>query len=95
MRTSFKRYLLVATITMAVAWMFGVLRFTYPIAEKVFQIVLFPFGWLYIIIENYVIHDGMQDWMDDEFGQGLLFLLLVLLQAWFYYLIVWFVRRLK
>jgi len=94
-KTTFKTFLLFATTTMAVAWFLGAIRFAFPQAEKIFQIVLFPFGWLYIVAENYVINDGRQGWLDDEFGQGMLFLLLVLLQAWFYFLIVWLARKLK
>ena len=80
--------MIVATVTMAVAWILGALRFDHEIAEILFKMLLFPFGWLYTILETSSLNDGVRNWMDDEISQGTLFLLAVLLQAYFYFLII-------
>jgi hypothetical protein len=86
--TPFKRYIIIATITMAFAWLMGALRFNYEIAGVLFKVLLFPFGWIYTIIESQSVNDGLRNWMDDEVSQGTIFLLAVLLQAYIYFLIL-------
>lgn len=91
--TPFKRYLIVATPTMAIAWILGALRFNYEIAEVLFKVLLFPFGWLYTIFEASSLNDGMRNWMDDEISQGTLFLIAVLLQAYLCFLIIETIKK--
>jgi len=92
--TPFKRYIIIATITMAVAWLLGALRFNYEIAGVLFKVLLFPFGWLYTLIESHSVNDGLRTWMDDEVSQGTLFLFAVLLQAYVYFAIIQLVKKL-
>lgn len=78
---------------MAIAWLLGALRFNHEIAEVLFKVLLFPFGWLYTIFEASSLNDRGRNWMDDEISQGTLFLIAVLLQAYLYFFIIEKIRK--
>ena len=48
-----KEIIVMIIIVFAIAWLLGMLRFDYKIADVLFQTLLLPFGWLMVKYEQY------------------------------------------
>jgi hypothetical protein len=83
-----KKIVLFLGIALVVAWILGVLRFNYPWVEILFDILLFPCGFIYMLYENYcVAHFNSSHFLNDEIVQMVLFVSLHAAQGYLYYLI--------
>ena len=73
-----------------VAWVFGVLRFEHQWANVMFNVLLFPFGLLYISYESYcTLHLASSHLLNNELIQIVFFLLSIVSQIiLFYYVFI-------
>ncbi|HOF90238.1 MAG TPA: hypothetical protein PK287_00160 [Tenuifilaceae bacterium] len=89
-----KQFWIILAIVFIVFWILGVLRFDYGIAAILFKVLLFPFGFLLAIIENYCVsHYSMSHFLNDEFFGMFMFGIAVLCQAILINFIVNWIRK--
>jgi|GEM_PF-2573367 hypothetical protein len=76
-----KLLILTTLITLTGSYVLGVLRFEYVWASNTFKIILFPFGYLYSLIELQIINEYLQLFVFLAFAifQSILFYRVVLL----------------
>lgn len=79
------RYLTCCVIVTAIAWLLGVLRFSYLWAEVAFKALLFPLGSVYLQFEHRIMDQPLTNIANDEITQVVLFVLMILLQALIYF----------
>lgn len=91
-----KQFLFVLALTFILAWVLGALRFNYELAEVLFKVLLFPFGLLYSIYEEYSIpHLASSHILNNEFFQLLAFGFSILCQTTLFYFILNKIMRSK
>jgi hypothetical protein len=83
-----KRVILILAATFFVAWGLGILRFSYPWIEGLFDVVLFPFGFVYMMLEHWSMsHLSNSHFFRNEFVEMILFALLIFAQGYACHLI--------
>ena len=88
-----KSYWFILLITVLSFWMLGVLRFDHQWAEMMFKVLLFPFGYLYLVYESYAASSfGITHMLNDEVLQMIVFLTAVVGQSLIYYLLFSYVK---
>lgn len=93
-----KLYIRIFVVTFFVFWFLGVLRFYWSPAEKIWGILGFPFGTVFIIVEGYCWNTlGPVHWLNSEIVGGFVWLLVLLAQSAVYYFIIekWFSKNYK
>jgi hypothetical protein len=91
----YKNLLVVFAITAMVAWALGVLRFEYDWIYLLYKILLFPFGFLYMIYESYCMAMfSSVHVLNDEFFQLGMFTLSIIGQSIIYYVIYKYIKSL-
>ena len=58
---------------------------SYSRGTNTIQRCIFSFGFFNLLLEQRAISDGINTFMDDEITQGVLWLIFVILQSFFYY----------
>ncbi|MDR1112613.1 MAG: hypothetical protein LBL18_02480 [Bacteroidales bacterium] len=83
-----KGLILILAATFFVAWGLGILRFSYPWIEVLFDVVLFPFGFIYMMLEHWsMAYLNSSHFFRNEFVEIILFALLSFAQGYTCYLI--------
>jgi tellurite resistance protein TehA-like permease len=89
MKTKLKLFILILLITTISMWVLGVLRFNSDIIKIIHNIIFFPFGFLAVVSEDYILVNYLNNrFLNDEIFNAIIWLLSVLLQAILYYLII-------
>ncbi len=89
-------YFLLVVIVLALSWALGVARFYWPLLVYAFAAVNFPVSLGYLWLEGRSTpwwHAHLGHAINDEIGQGVAFLLMVVLQAVLYTVAISLYRR--
>ena len=90
---TYKLKLLILITTIVIAWVLGVFRFEYEWALIIYKIVLFPFGFIYLLHESYYINNlSSSHFFNNEFFQLFVFGITTVLQAYLFYFLI---RKMK
>jgi hypothetical protein len=85
--------MIIFAITFIVSWALGVLRFEYDWVSLLSKTILFPFGFLFIVSDNYWWATfGSAHFLNDELFGLAMFILSVIGQTIIYYLIYKYIR---
>jgi predicted membrane protein len=81
-----KSFVIIFIIVLFVSWILGVLRFDYQWAHILNSVLLFPFGFLHITLDNYIwSHIAGHPILKDDFLGAFTFLLSAIGQTFIYH----------
>jgi len=88
-----KHVILTVAFVFAIAWILGFLRFESEVALVMYKVLMFPFGYLYLLTESYSQTVPAPRILQNEFIQIALFLVFIMLQAILYVTFIKMLRR--
>lgn len=91
-----KNEVIIIIITFVLAWLLGILRFENSFLTVIFQIVVLPFGSLFIWFEKLEASITTSNhFINNEYFGGLVFFIFVSLQSFLYVKIYQFIRKIR
>ncbi|MDY0282086.1 MAG: hypothetical protein RBR35_16160 [Salinivirgaceae bacterium] len=82
-----KLFLWTFAVVFPTAWLLSVLRFDSQTFKVLFKILFFPFGYIYLLIEDYYVRNGNHAIMNNEILEFSLWVIFISLQVFLYYYI--------
>jgi hypothetical protein len=86
--SSKKLFVWILAIAFPTAWILSVLRFDSSVFKTIFKVLFFPFGYIYLRIEEYYLGQGHQAIMGNEIVEILIWVAFILLQVFLYYFVL-------